>query len=40
MSGFTPQTVMEVIKQGFLVGRSGPEAAEIGPQYTKRQMPR
>jgi len=39
MHGYTPENVIDVIKQGFLVGRSGPEAAAIGRRYTKRQMP-
>ena len=39
MQGFNPKNVIDVIKQGFLVGRATQEAAEIGRKYTKRQMP-
>jgi 4-hydroxy-2-oxoheptanedioate aldolase len=39
MHGYEPKTVIETIKQGYLVGRSGAEAADIGRKYTKRQMP-
>jgi len=39
MTGFTPKNVIDVIKQGTLVGRATQEAAEIGRKYTKREMP-
>jgi 4-hydroxy-2-oxoheptanedioate aldolase len=39
MRGYTPKTVIDAIKAGFLVGRSGAEAAQIGRTYTKRPMP-
>jgi hypothetical protein len=34
-----PKNVIDMIKEGVMVGPASPEAAEIGRKYTKRQMP-
>ena len=35
----TPDTVVDMIKEGVMVGAGGQQAAEVGRKYTKREMP-
>ncbi len=39
LNSMNPGNVVEMIKEGVMVGPAGQEAAEIGRKYTKRQMP-
>jgi 4-hydroxy-2-oxoheptanedioate aldolase len=39
LNTMTPTDVIEMIKEGVMIGPASPEAAEIGRKYTKRQMP-
>jgi len=39
LNTMTPTTVVDMIKEGVMVGPASPEAAEIGRKYTKREMP-
>jgi len=39
LNSMNPKTVIEMIKEGVMVGPASQEAAEIGRKYTKRQMP-
>ena len=39
LNSFTPGDVVDMIKEGVMVGPANPEAAEIGRKFTKRQMP-
>jgi 4-hydroxy-2-oxoheptanedioate aldolase len=39
LNSMDPGNVIEMIKEGVMVGPASPEAAEIGRKYTKRQMP-
>jgi hypothetical protein len=35
----TPDNVIDLIKEGVMIGSANQRAAEIGRQYTKRAMP-
>ena len=39
LNTMNPKNVIEMIKEGVMVGPASPEAAETGRKYTKRQMP-
>ncbi|MDQ6708740.1 MAG: aldolase/citrate lyase family protein [Acidobacteriota bacterium] len=39
LNTMTPTDVVEMIKEGVMIGPASSEAAEIGRKYTKRQMP-
>jgi 4-hydroxy-2-oxoheptanedioate aldolase len=39
LNSMTPKNVIDMIKEGVMIGPASPEAAEIGRKYTKRQMP-
>jgi 4-hydroxy-2-oxoheptanedioate aldolase len=39
LNTMNPKNVIDMIKEGVMVGPASPEAAEIGRKYTKRQMP-
>jgi 4-hydroxy-2-oxoheptanedioate aldolase len=39
LNSMNPGNVIEMIREGVMVGPASPEAAEIGRKYTKRQMP-
>ncbi|MGI8989891.1 MAG: aldolase/citrate lyase family protein [Bryobacteraceae bacterium] len=39
LNTMTPTDVVEMIKEGVMMGPASPQAAEIGRKYTKRQMP-
>ena len=39
LNSMNPNNVIEMIKEGVMVGPASQEAAEIGRKYTKRQMP-
>jgi 4-hydroxy-2-oxoheptanedioate aldolase len=39
LNTMTPTDVIDMIKEGVMIGPASPEAAEIGRKYTKRQMP-
>jgi 4-hydroxy-2-oxoheptanedioate aldolase len=39
LNTMTPDTVVDMIKEGVMVGPASPQAAEIGRKYTKREMP-
>jgi 4-hydroxy-2-oxoheptanedioate aldolase len=39
LNTMTPTDVVDMIKEGVMIGPASPEAAEIGRKYTKRQMP-
>jgi 4-hydroxy-2-oxoheptanedioate aldolase len=39
LNGVGPGDVVEMIKEGVMIGAGGQEAAEIGRNFTKRQMP-
>jgi hypothetical protein len=34
-----PDNVVDMIKEGVMIGAASPQAAEIGRKYTKRQLP-
>ena len=36
----TPDTVIDMIKEGVMIGSGGQQAAEIGRRYTSREKPR
>jgi 4-hydroxy-2-oxoheptanedioate aldolase len=39
LNDMNPKNVIDMIKEGVMIGPASPEAAEIGRKYTKRQMP-
>jgi 4-hydroxy-2-oxoheptanedioate aldolase len=39
LNSVSPDNVVDMIKEGVMVGAAGQRAAEIGRQFTKRQMP-
>jgi 4-hydroxy-2-oxoheptanedioate aldolase len=39
LNTMNPKNVIDMIKEGVMVGPASPEATEIGRKYTKRQMP-
>jgi 4-hydroxy-2-oxoheptanedioate aldolase len=39
LNAMTPDNVVEMIKEGVMIGAANERAAEIGRQYTKRTMP-
>jgi 4-hydroxy-2-oxoheptanedioate aldolase len=39
LNSMNPRNVIDMIKEGVMVGPASPEAAEIGRKFTKRQMP-
>jgi 4-hydroxy-2-oxoheptanedioate aldolase len=39
LNGVGPGDVVEMIKEGVMIGAAGQEAAEIGRKFTKREMP-
>jgi 4-hydroxy-2-oxoheptanedioate aldolase len=39
LNSMNPGNVVDMIREGVMVGPAGQEAAEIGRKYTKRQMP-
>jgi hypothetical protein len=39
LNSMNPDNVIEMIKEGVMVGPASQQAAEIGRKYTKRQMP-
>jgi 4-hydroxy-2-oxoheptanedioate aldolase len=39
LNTMTPSDVIDMIKEGVMIGPANPEAAEIGRKYTKRQIP-
>jgi 4-hydroxy-2-oxoheptanedioate aldolase len=39
LNSMNPNNVIEMIKEGVMVGQASPQAAEIGRKYTKREMP-
>jgi 4-hydroxy-2-oxoheptanedioate aldolase len=39
LNTMTPTDVIDMIKEGVMIGPASPEAAEIGRKYTKRQLP-
>jgi len=39
LNTMTPTTVVDMIKEGVMVGPANQQAADIGRKYTKRQMP-
>lgn len=39
LNSMTLKNVIDMIKEGVMIGPASPEAAEIGRKYTKRQMP-
>ena len=39
LNSFTPGDVVDMIKEGVMMGPASTEAAEIGRKFTKREMP-
>ena len=39
LNTFAPDDVIEMIKEGVMIGPASPETAEAGRKYTKREMP-
>jgi hypothetical protein len=39
LESMNPENIVAEIKEGVMVGPASEKAAEIGRQYTKRQMP-
>ena len=39
LNSMNPKNVIDMIKEGVMVGPANQEATEIGRKYTKRQMP-
>ena len=39
LNTMNPRTVIDMIKEGVMIGPASPPAAEIGRKYTKRQLP-
>jgi ABC-type sugar transport system substrate-binding protein len=39
LNSMNPQNVVDMIKEGVMVGPASQQAAEIGRKYTNRQMP-
>jgi hypothetical protein len=39
LNTMNPKNVIDMIKEGVMVGPANKEATEIGRKYTKRQMP-
>ncbi|HKD06198.1 MAG TPA: aldolase/citrate lyase family protein [Bryobacteraceae bacterium] len=39
LNTMTPTDVIDMIKEGVMIGPASPQAAEIGRKYTKRQLP-
>jgi 4-hydroxy-2-oxoheptanedioate aldolase len=39
LNTMNPKNVVDMIKEGVMIGPASPEAAEIGRKFTKRQMP-
>jgi 4-hydroxy-2-oxoheptanedioate aldolase len=39
LNSMTPADVIDMIKEGVMIGPASPQAAEIGRKYTKREMP-
>jgi hypothetical protein len=39
LNSMNPNNVVDMIKEGVMVGPANQRAAEIGRQYTKRTMP-
>jgi 4-hydroxy-2-oxoheptanedioate aldolase len=39
LNSLAPDDIVDMIKEGVMIGPASPEAAEIGRKYTKRQMP-
>ncbi|MBZ5611179.1 MAG: hypothetical protein LAP38_23195 [Acidobacteriia bacterium] len=39
LNTMNPRNVIDMIKEGVMIGPASPQAAEIGRKYTKRQMP-
>jgi 4-hydroxy-2-oxoheptanedioate aldolase len=39
LNSVTPANVIDMIKEGVMIGSGGQQAAEIGRKYTKREMP-
>ncbi|HEV3217116.1 MAG TPA: aldolase/citrate lyase family protein, partial [Vicinamibacterales bacterium] len=39
LNTMTPDTVIDMIKEGVMIGPANQQAAEIGRKYTKREMP-
>jgi ABC-type sugar transport system substrate-binding protein len=39
LNSVTATDVVDMIKEGVMIGAASPQAAEIGRQFTRRQMP-
>jgi 4-hydroxy-2-oxoheptanedioate aldolase len=39
LNSMNPRNVVDMIKEGVMIGPASQQAAEIGRKYTKRQMP-
>jgi 4-hydroxy-2-oxoheptanedioate aldolase len=39
LNSVTPANVIDMIKEGVMIGSGGQQAAEVGRKYTKREMP-
>src|SRR5262249_55627021 len=39
LNGVGPDDVVEMIKEGVMIGAGGQEAAELGRKFTKRELP-
>jgi hypothetical protein len=39
LNSFAPDDVVDMIKEGVMIGPASRETAEIGRKYTKREMP-
>ena len=39
LNSMTARNVIDMLKEGVMIGPASPEAAAIGREYTKRQMP-
>jgi hypothetical protein len=39
LNSMNPTNVVDMIKEGVMVGPANQQAAEIGRQYTKRKLP-
>ena len=39
LNTMSPDNVVDMIKEGVMIGAANQRAAEIGRQYTKREMP-
>ena len=39
LNSVNPSNVVDMIKEGVMIGASNQEAAEVGRKFTKREMP-